>query len=92
MDGGVRDRRLERLLPRDDALQTAALLKEFLRLLLIVPEVGRAGLCLDLLQLLALRRDIKGTSRAARPAPAGLRNSRAALVLKASRSFNLRKP
>jgi hypothetical protein len=43
---------------------TAAILEQFLRGFLIVPEIGRRGLRLDLVQLLATLRDIKETSRA----------------------------
>ena len=56
--------RFKKLLPLDLLFQPAALLQEFLRLLLIVPKVLSRGLVFDRLQLCAACRYIKETSRA----------------------------
>src|SRR5256714_2703570 len=69
----IGDRRLETLLSLDDALDAAALLQDFLRGLLVRPEVRLRSLLFEPTQLRALRRYIKETSRAARRACAGLR-------------------
>jgi hypothetical protein len=72
---GVRDARLEALLPLDDALDAAALLQDLLRGLLIVPEVGLRRLRFELRKLFALRSYIKETSRAVRRACEALRHA-----------------
>src|SRR5215213_690113 len=56
--------RLKMFLPLDFLLETAAILEQLLRGFLIVPEIGRRGLCLDRVQFIATCRDIKETSRA----------------------------
>src|SRR5690242_4777807 len=61
--GGVGYLRFETLLSLDVAFEAAASLKQFLRGLLVVPEVRRGRLRLDTVQLFAAFRDIKETSR-----------------------------
>ena len=68
---GVVYLRLKILLPSNLLFQAAAFLQQLLRGFLIVPEVGRGGLDLDLVQLFAACRDIKETSRAVPRARAG---------------------
>ena len=55
----------------DLLFESAAVLEQVLRGFLIVLEVGRGRLGLDVLQLFAARRDIKETSRAVQLAHEG---------------------
>jgi hypothetical protein len=71
----VCNRRLKLFLPCEDTLQTASSGEQFLRRVLIAPEILRGGLSFNAFKLSAFGSYIKETSRVVRRACASLRKS-----------------